>query len=143
MSSDKLGRSELHYAALEGDPARVDALLANGVDPGVTDHQGFTPLHFAAQQQSYAAARLLLDHGAPVDSQNVFGNSPLFTAVFNSKGDGAVIELLRGHGADARLVNASGQRRSDQFTTRVGTRWGEFSDRNERMDQLKKLASVT
>src|SRR5438309_11499733 len=37
------------------------------------------------------------------------GNTPLWTAVFNSRGDGDVIRLLRSHGADSRHVNAAGR----------------------------------
>jgi ankyrin repeat protein len=55
-----------------------------------------------------AVARLLLDRGAAVDPTNRFGNTPLWTAVFNSKGDGDLIRLLRGHGADPLHVNKNG-----------------------------------
>ena len=40
---------------------------------------------------------------------NVFGNSALFIAVFNSLGRGDMIALLRERGADPRLANNSGQ----------------------------------
>lgn len=51
----------------------------------------------------------LLSIGARVDSQDAFGNSPLSSAVFNSKGRGTFIELLRAHGADPMLPNKAGQ----------------------------------
>ena len=40
---------------------------------------------------------------------NSFGNTPLFTAVFNYRGDASVIELLRDRGADPLRKNESGQ----------------------------------
>jgi bifunctional non-homologous end joining protein LigD len=54
--------------------------------------------NYAAQEAAVEVARLLLDHGAAVDCTNRHGNTPLFTAVFNSRGDGSVIELLRASG---------------------------------------------
>jgi len=107
--SDRLGRGQLHYAALEDDVASVEALLANGADPNVSDRQGMTPLHFAAQDGSLRVAALLLESGADVDVVDAFGNGPLMTAVFNSRGAGEMIQLLRSHGADPLKPNRNGQ----------------------------------
>lgn len=71
--------------------------------------QGFTPLHFAAQQYSLSATAALLNAGATVDIENAFGTTALFVAVFNSNGRGELIGLLRSHGADPLQSNASGQ----------------------------------
>lgn len=106
---DKAERSPLHIAAMEDDVPTVEALLSNGDSPDVQDEQGFTPLHFAAQQHSLSAAAALLNAGATVDVENAFGNTALFVAVFNSNGRGELIRLLRSHGADPLLSNASGQ----------------------------------
>lgn len=87
----------------------AEASLSAGDDPNAGDVNGFTPLHFAAQERAADVARVLLDHGADVDRANVHGNTPLFTAVFNSRGDGSVIGLLRAHGADPLRENDSGR----------------------------------
>jgi ankyrin repeat protein len=73
------------------------------------DRLGFTPLHFAAQEHAAEVAELLLENGAEVDSSNSFGNTPLFAAVFNSRGRGELIELLRSRGADPHRANDAGQ----------------------------------
>lgn len=52
---------------------------------------------------------MLLKHGALVDLINQFGNTPLFVAVFNSRGKGAMIKLLRRYGADPDKANNHGQ----------------------------------
>ncbi len=52
---------------------------------------------------------MLLDCGAQVDAVNVFGNTPLFVAVFNSKGRGQLITLLREKGADPYKANRARQ----------------------------------
>jgi len=83
---DALGRSPLHYAALESDLPAAEALLVAGNDPTVADADGFTPLHFAAQEGAVDVARLLLEHGADVDPHSKLGNTPLFVAVDNSRG---------------------------------------------------------
>lgn len=106
---DRAGRTPLHYAALENDVEQVVTLLGGGADADAADRQGFTPLHLACQQWAVDAARELLAGGAKVDSVNAFGNTPLSVAVFNSRGRGELIRLLRERGADALHANNSGQ----------------------------------
>jgi ankyrin repeat protein len=106
---DPEGRTELHYAALANDRRNVGTRLAAGDDPDAPDRHGLTPLHMAAQVGAWDAARELLDHGATVDLPNDAGNTPLFVAVFNCRGGGGLIELLRQRGADPLRANDSGQ----------------------------------
>lgn len=106
---DRQGRTALHVAAFRGDAAQVRRLLEQGFAPDVADHQGFTPLHLAAQEWREEAARALLDAGALVDPKNKVGNIPLFVAVFNSRGRGDLISLLRERGADPTLQNSHGK----------------------------------
>src|SRR4051812_38899525 len=94
-----LSISNLHQAALENDLAAVKKLLRNQVDPNGRDENGFTPLHYAAQQHALAIAKLLLSTGAEVDAVDRFGNTPLGVAVFESRGRGEMIRLLRASGA--------------------------------------------
>ena len=69
----------------------------------IQDSVGWCALHYAAQVNSYSSCKLLLDNGATVDIQDVYGNTPLSKAVFNSIGNGEVVELLRLSGADINL----------------------------------------
>lgn len=87
----------------------VARLLADGLDPNLGDKAGFTPLHFAAQNWHLEAAVVLLEGGAEVDARNQWGNTPLWAAVFNSKGRGELIDLLRRSGADPRATNLKGK----------------------------------
>lgn|ERR1039458_4105796 len=105
---DRIGRTELHYAACDGDFAKVQALLTAGGRADLPDDNGWTPLHFAAQAHSVAISEALLDAGATVDPRDGHGNTPLSTAVFNSRGRGELIALLRRHGADPNIANAHG-----------------------------------
>jgi uncharacterized protein len=104
-----MGRSELHYAAVSGSGADAQALMDAGQDPNLRDRNGFVPLHLAAQEWNVEVAHVLLNGGASVDAVNRFGNSPLFVAVFSSRGRGEMIDLLREFGADPLLENSSGQ----------------------------------
>ncbi|MGI8981162.1 MAG: ankyrin repeat domain-containing protein [Pirellulaceae bacterium] len=105
---DRAGRTPLHYAAGDGDVARVMELLASGMDAGSADDDGWTPLHFAAQKNAEEVVQLLLRAGVAVDPRDGHGNTPLSRAVFNSCGNGDVIALLRGNGADPFAKNAHG-----------------------------------
>ena len=67
VSMDREGRQELHYRALEGDIPGIRDRLAAGDEIDLADRQGFTALHFAAQQSQTEAVRVLLESGAPVD----------------------------------------------------------------------------
>ena len=104
---DEYGRSDLHYAACDGD---IDAAkkLVRQRDVNLSDKRGWTPLHFAAQSGSVEIAKLLLESGAIVDAVDVHGNTPLSCATFNSRGEGKMIALLRQAGADPLLKNAHG-----------------------------------
>ena len=106
---DRAGRTPLHYAALANDADAVSRLLTEGASPNVPDRLGFTALHFAAQEGALAAAEILLAAGAQVDAANSYGNTPLSTAVFNSRGRGELIRLLRRHGADPSHPNNTEQ----------------------------------
>jgi len=68
-------------------------------------------------------ARLLLDSGASIDSRDANGNTPLSTAVFNSRGRGELIELLRQRGAGATFDE---QLRSVSCESRPEPRRREF-----------------
>jgi ankyrin repeat protein len=105
---DHYGRTDLHYAACEGNLVKVRALLAFGAQVDAPDDNGWTPLHFAAQAHAVAVAETLLTAGASVDSRDSRGNTPLINAVFNSRGHGDLIALLRRHGADPNIANAYG-----------------------------------
>jgi len=94
---------------LVDDVEAVSALLAAGVGPDIADRGGDTALHFAAQEGAARAAARLLEAGAQVDPVNSYGNTPLFTAVGNSRGNGELIGLLRGRGADPWRQNHYGQ----------------------------------
>jgi ankyrin repeat protein len=96
------------HDAIVSNKHEVPYLIRGGADVNLQDKNGYTPLHFAAQEQEVEIARLLLDHGASINAQDRHGNTPLSTAVFNYSGDGSVIQLLRERGADPFAENNHG-----------------------------------
>ena len=90
------GATPLMFIALYGDARLLAAALAAGGDATRHNDAGATALHWAIDDP--AKARLLLDHGAPVDAVSSIGRTPLVLACdLVSSGD--VIAMLLRHGA--------------------------------------------
>lgn len=109
---NRLDRSDLHEAVIDKDIERVQELLLSTKLKEIVnlrDTAGWTALHFAAQEGSIEIAKLLIEAGAEIDAQDSHGNTPLMKAVFNSKGQGDMILLLRQHGADPYKSNKHSQ----------------------------------
>jgi ankyrin repeat protein len=95
-----LKATALYYAALCGFSGLVNYLIVmHGEDVNATcgGIQG-TPLHAAAYEGHLDVARLLIDHGANLNSINNWGGTPLMAA-YSSRRLG-VIRLLLEHGAN-------------------------------------------
>lgn len=69
--------------------------LINLVDINITDEFNNTALHIAAQIDDYNIVKLLVDHGADVNAENIYGETPYFLAGTNE----IIREYLREHGA--------------------------------------------
>ena len=107
--ADVSGRVPLHYAALFGDLHRAQEIVEAGAETDMIDHDGQTPLHYAAQGCSVAVAELLLSKGVEVDSEDIDGNTPLWCATLRTRGEGPIVQLLLGHGADPHHENREGR----------------------------------
>jgi ankyrin repeat protein len=106
---DEEGRTALIQAAIYNNVEVVHILIQNGANVNTRDFfGGNAALHFTAQNYSLEILQILLINKAEVDIQDINGNTPLFKAVFNSNGKGAVIKQLLLHGADRNLKNNQG-----------------------------------
>jgi Ankyrin repeats (3 copies) len=65
----------------------VKALLDAGADPSFSGHQGNSPLHHFTERGDLQSVRLLLAHGAQVDTVDDWGNTPLSRAAVYGRVD--------------------------------------------------------
>jgi ankyrin repeat protein len=90
-------------AALSGNVAVIEALLANGATVDSTEgYRGQTALMLAAGEGNTDAVRALIAHGANVTAQSKAGFTPLLFAVRNAQLDS--VRVLLDHGANANDV---------------------------------------
>ncbi|NWH78613.1 ANR27 protein, partial [Piaya cayana] len=80
LSRDDRGYTPLHIAAICGQTALVDLLVAKGAVVNATDYHGSTPLHLACQKGYQNVTLLLLHYKASSDIQDNNGNTPLHLA---------------------------------------------------------------
>ena len=108
-SRSKDGFTALHFACFFGQPEAAGPLIESGaaVDAVATNPTKVMPLHSAASARNLEAARLLLEHGAPVNARQQAGWVPIHAAAQN--GDRPMVELLLKHRADPKLVNDEGK----------------------------------
>ena len=99
LSASTPSDSPVADAAMRGDVAAVQALLAEGADVNEPQGDGMTALHWAAYNRDASLARILLDAGADVgNGTRIGGYTPLHLAA--QVGAGEVVEMLLGAGAD-------------------------------------------
>lgn len=96
---------ELHKAVIDGNIELVKTLISKGYDVNEKDEHSFSPLHYAAQNFStnilcLDIAKFLIDSGIKIETKDCYGNTALFRAVANFRGDPAMIQLLLEKGAD-------------------------------------------
>ncbi|XP_068041553.1 NF-kappa-B inhibitor epsilon [Anomalospiza imberbis] len=65
-----LFQTPLHLAVYLEQPSVIQALIHKGVNPGLQDHNGNTPLHLACEQQHLQCAQQLLEGPAAPDGMS-------------------------------------------------------------------------
>ena len=102
-AANQAGVTPLQLAAVNGNAALIEKLIAAGADPNAPlTASGDTALMLAARTGVLAAVQVLLDHGAQVNAKETWGGTTaLMWAIAERHPD--VAKLLLGHGAD---VNA-------------------------------------
>ena len=102
-----MSQQDLLEAVTTGDQDRVVELIRTRPDSiREADQLGKTGLHYAAETNQVAIARLLVDAGADLEAQTSWGATPFDWAA--TMGNGAVAELLLASGASGyTLITAA------------------------------------
>lgn len=98
-------RTLLIWASIYGKIELLNWLIENKANINYQDKNGYTGLHFAAQEKNIDVTNLLLINQANPNIVDAHGNSPLWTAILNSKGNFVIVKLLMNYGADANHKN--------------------------------------
>lgn len=109
MSSLSITESDedLLGAASEDDVERVQSILASGIDPNVTDDEGWTALMWASQYNNTALGRVLIEAGADLNlAEQSNEDTALTVAIYNNNLD--MVTLLLDEGANPDLQDSSG-----------------------------------
>lgn len=106
-------RTAIIWASFFGQIEILIWLINKGADVNHQDRIGYSCLHFCAQEQNVEAARILLENGADPNILDEHENSPLWTAIFNSRGKLDLVRLLRLQGADPKPKNKHGKSPND------------------------------
>ncbi|MEO8233783.1 MAG: ankyrin repeat domain-containing protein [Flavobacterium sp.] len=67
--------------------------------------KGLNLLHFACEHSNINLAKELIKRHINIEEKNDYGNTPLWTAVFNSKGNYELVDLLLLHKANPDSIN--------------------------------------
>lgn len=94
---------DIFQAARDNNVAGLEKIWTEEININQTDKRGFTPLILAVYNESYEAAKFLLDKGANPNAQDANGNTALMGATF--KGYPKMVDLLLKYKTDVNLAN--------------------------------------
>jgi len=101
-----------------GDANAVEAYLAAGGDPSVTERElGASLMTLAAYAGQFGIVEALIDHGVDVNSRDRHGNTAMHAAAY--VGHYGIFSLLAQHDADRSTANRGGRRPVDM----AGVSW--------------------
>lgn len=106
---------------IDGDKAKVQQLVAEGVNPNYQGAAYGSALLYASGNGHVEIVKFLIEKGASIDIQNGLGSTPLMAAA--TRGHNEVAQLLLEKGANLYLKDAAGENaykialRYDQLTT--------------------------
>lgn len=106
-------RTAIIWASFFGQIEILNWLINKRADVNHQDKIGYSCLHFCGQEHQIEAARILLKNGGNPNILDDHDNSPLWTALFNSRGKFDLVRLLILKGADPNSKNKHGRSPND------------------------------
>ena len=136
---DKLGLRPSHYAAIAGNLATLQVLPPDTwYSRDIKSHR--TPMHYAAIVGSIDVIKFLHSSGQDIDTQDLFGNSPLvLTAMY---GHPSVAEELIEMGASSDVENICGIEAIISVAKFYHTLGCKMLDRYKTVDEYSNTAEV-
>lgn len=74
---NEFGDQALHLACVRGDLEDIKVLVSAGADINATGENGFTPLHYAVEQEKTDVVKFLLQKNVRLDIVDEAGNTAL------------------------------------------------------------------
>jgi len=134
---DKRGYNCLIYCSQYGNALGAHYCVQQGLLVSQIDHEGHTPLHWAAYQNQEGVARLLLLLGADIQATDSGGLTALHWAAL--KGHYNMVNFLLVNGADTKALDKDGYTAEDlarqknmKSTITLLQTFGSYSETQER-----------
>jgi ankyrin repeat protein len=102
---DGYQRTSLIWAAFYNNTELLKWLIDNGANINHQDRNGFSALHFVANENCFNASMILINNNAELELKDSNGNTPLMNAIFNSNDDYKIITLFIDSGANLDNLN--------------------------------------
>lgn len=113
-------RQNLLQEAIANDADKIALdLIEKGIELNTQDNNGQTALHYVALYKNSVLAVSILDNGGNIDVLDKYGNSPLWTATFNARGNYEIVKIFLTYGAKPLAKNNSGRSPLD-FARQIG-----------------------
>ena len=106
-SVDQFGRTALIWASFSENIELLNWLIKNNANINHQDENGYSALHFVAQEKKAKSTELLLNQNAETELKDKYLNTPLWTAVMNAKENLSIVELLLKNNANLDNQNSA------------------------------------
>jgi ankyrin repeat protein len=128
-SEDEFGRTALIWASFAENIELMKWLIENKANINHQDKNGYCALHFVAQEKRLRAAEYLLSIGAKTELKDKYLNTPIWTAIFNSKNDLSILELLIKNKANLDNLNSSNKTPREMAEKILGEEFKELKEK--------------
>ena len=117
---DSDGRTALINSVIENQIEFVKWLVDNGADINIQDRGGYSALHFIGQDRLTEIGKFIISKRPNLELRDNYGNTPLWTAVMNSRQSLSLVKLFLDNSANVDNVNNAGRTPGQMIKTIYG-----------------------